>query len=385
MSDRVREAVRLLLEQARDRVERHPHRHLLPAAPDALDLRLALPLTESDDALGDTALRLSEALDRGVEELLAHAAVFAPGRVLCLRDGHTECEHATPPDPRRVFAGYGPTGTPRWVDFGQLLLDRHDPRVEQLYSESGEAPLLTTVLTEEELTGELLPSFRDVRRDVRVHGQVAAGFYRIPDGTGRRQALAIAVQMISTRPKGARPRFGLNVIGRGPDDETLERLHDRIGAIPWMPAVRWGQSVLNHIAAEAGGPQGRGRMPEPALRRRVDGLLGGLARRLARVHRARDRRTLHAEARHDSGERPTRMAVLDLSRANDEAILVDERRRTVVVLGERGRAHVFNGEGKLVTSVRYPPGTIARRRETGIWRRATPEEAANLRARVVSS
>ena len=373
--DRVREALRSLLDYALDRAERHPSGHLFPGSGSHLEVRIRLPLSAAEGAVDEAAERLGEDLDAGIEGLLAHAAVFRPGRVLCLRCGSADCEHSSPPDGRDVFVGYGPTGTPRYLDFGQLLLDRRDPRVEQLYA-GDTPPLLATVLTEEELARDLLPAFRD-QRDYRIHGEVAVGWYRVPDDTGRRQALAISVQVISTQPKGARRRFGINVLGRGPGDESLERVHDRLGAIPWSVAVRWAQSVLNRIAAE-----GRGRVPEPQLARRIEGLVGGLARRLVRVHRARDRRTLHAEERHESGERPTRMAILDLSRAEDAQILFDERRRTVVVLGERGRAHVFNEEGKLVTSLRYPPHTIARRRERGLWRPATPEEAAALRARV---
>jgi hypothetical protein len=379
--DRVREALRLLLEHARGRGERHAHGHLLPGAGDRLELKITLPLNAEDDgpAIDDAARDVTAALDEAVLELLAHAAVFQPGRILCLRCRRADCEHAAPPDGRSVFAGYGPTGTPRWIDFGQMLLDRHDPRVEQLYAEDNHQ-LLTAVSTEEDLVRELLPSFRD-QRDYRIHGQVAAGWYRVADVTGRRQALAISVQAISTQPSGSRRRFGINVLGGGLAGESLEKLHDRLGLIPWSAGVRWGQSVLHRIAEE---DLGQGRGAAAARDRRIEGLLAGLARRLAHTHRARDRRTSHAEERHESGSRPTRMAILDLSRAEDRAILVDTRRNTVVVLGERGRAHVFNDNGKLVTSVRYPPHTIAHRQEAGIWRPATPDEAAALRSRITS-
>ncbi len=378
--DRVREALELLLEQAREKIDRHPFGHLLPHAGGRLDLRLNLPLGLPEQSLDAAAGGLAEALDRGVQDLLAQAAIFQPGRVFCLRCQRADCEHATPRDSREVFAGFGPTGAPRFVDFGQLLLDRRDPRVEALYDEEA-AHLLTSVLTEEELTAELLPAFRDPQRDYRIHGHVAAGWWRIPDEAGARQHLAVSVLVTSARPRGGRRRFGLNVVSRGPGGESLEHLHERVGAIPWTPAVRWGQSILNRIgAAEARKPSA-----DEVLARRIGGLLGGVARRLARVQRARDRRTHHAEERHNSGERPTRMAILDLSRAEDGDILVDERRATIVVLGDRGRAHMFNKDGKLVTSVRYPPQTIARRRETGAWRPATPEETAEIRSRAVLS
>ncbi len=372
--DRLREAVRLVLEQARERVDRHPFGHLLPSGASDLELSLRLPLGPHDPPLEDLAADLASRLDAAVHEVLAHAAVFVPGHVVCLRCRTAGCEHSAPPDGRQVFAGFAPTGTPRWVDFGQLLLDRRDPRVEQLYEDDA-ARLVTVEMGEDELTGELLPAFRDARRDYRIHGQVAAGWYRLPDETGRRQALAVTIQAISSRPPSGRRRLGLNVLGIGPGGESLEHLKDRFGTLPWSPAVRWGQSVLNGMQAET-------RRPGPVLARRVAGLLAGLARRVSRVQRARERRTHHAAERHETGLRPTGMAMLDLSRAEDRDILVDVRRQTLVVLGDRGRAHVFNEDGKLVTSVRYPPQTIARRRQSGLWRAATPAEAASFRARL---
>ena len=60
--------------------------------------------------------------------------------------------------------------------------------------------------------------------------------------------------------------------------------------------------------------------------------------------------------------------------AREEELLFDTRRETLIVLGERGRAHVFNQAGKLVTSIRYSPFSIERRRKNGIWRPATSAE-----------
>lgn len=63
-------------------------------------------------------------------------------------------------------------------------------------------------------------------------------------------------------------------------------------------------------------------------------------------------------------------------------MLVDRRRDTLIVVGERGRAHVFNRRGKLVTSIRGTPDSIARRRERGRWRPAEQEEIADLKERI---
>jgi hypothetical protein len=76
------------------------------------------------------------------------------------------------------------------------------------------------------------------------------------------------------------------------------------------------------------------------------------------------------------------MALADLARAAPENLLFDTRRETLVVVGDRGRAHVFNLAGKLVTSVRYNPAAIEKRRNNGLWRPAAAEEIRKVREQV---
>jgi hypothetical protein len=51
-------------------------------------------------------------------------------------------------------------------------------------------------------------------------------------------------------------------------------------------------------------------------------------------------------------------------------------------VGDRGRAHVFNLEGKLVTSIRYNPEVIEKRRQQGIWKPAAAEVVRTVRERL---
>jgi hypothetical protein len=190
--------------------------------------------------------------------------------------------------------------------------------------------------------------------------------------------LAVTFQIASGKVKNGQRRYFLNIIGSGPDGETLEHLHDRLSPIPWAGAARWAQSALAEL--ERGARRGS-RANDAAVERRIDGLLAGLARRLERGERARDRRTRHASVRHEEGTRPTRMAAADAVRAAEDEVLFDVRRGTIVVLGERGRAHIFNLEGKLVTSVRYHADAISRRRERGVWRPASPAEVELVKNR----
>jgi len=82
------------------------------------------------------------------------------------------------------------------------------------------------------------------------------------------------------------------------------------------------------------------------------------------------------------GARPTRKAVGDALAARPDEVLVDERHGTMVVVGDRGRMHFYTPDGKLVSSVRYSRDAVDRKRKLGIWRDASPAEAAALIQRI---
>ncbi|HSF40917.1 MAG TPA: hypothetical protein VLT87_14065, partial [Thermoanaerobaculia bacterium] len=155
----------------------------------------------------------------------------------------------------------------------------------------------------------------------------------------------------------------------------------RIGEIPWSDAVRWAQGALQTIESQlARSP----RTPREVIEQRLDGVVNGLARRLEKGWRGKERRTLHGQQRHSEGDRPTRMAMADFARATPEKLLYDTRKETLVVVGDRGRAHVFSLEGKLVTSIRYNPESIEKRRQRGIWRPAAAHEVSAVRERLAA-
>lgn len=385
---RVREALRLLAEAVRDRVDRHPWGHLLGGRNDSVRLALELPtaLRETLDAnsLGALSENISTVLDEAIHQLLTHRATLRPGTVFCLRCRSAECEHARPDDPRQVFAGFGRTGLPDFRDLGQLLLEHGDPEVDRLYRQPPE--LIARVVRGSQITAELIDAYQDPESGYRIHGQVIAGWYAVPDPAGRPQSVAVTLQVVSTQPRGARSRrYALNVLGLGPDGEPLETLYDRLGEIPWTDSVRWAQEILDTLGEskkQKRKKRGRGPGGGHSVERRIDGLLRAIARRLVKDRRAHRRKTRHARERHAQGDRPTPMALPDLARADEDDLLVDVRAETFVVLGEKGRAHVFSPQGKHVTSVRYNPASISRRRERGQWRPATRDEAAALKEAV---
>jgi hypothetical protein len=371
----LRELSRLAAEEA----SHHAQGHLLRSAGSRLELQLALPLTPADD-FAAAAARLREELRVEIAAQVSHRAAFRPGHVLDLRHPQKLGPETQPADARKVFVGFSATGAPLFLDFAQWLLQSKHPRLDLLYAKP--PGLVIVQSSAEELYVEVLPPFRQPDGiDWRLHGQVAGGFFEVPraDGTPGQLALTFQVQS-SAAKKGGRRRFGLNLLGVGPGGEKLEHLMERLAKktvepAPWQNAAAWAQTALDTI--EQG--QGRGGGDPAELDRRIEGILGGFVRRLEQDRRARGRRTGHAEERHQQGDRPTRHALQDLSRAKIEDILVDARSGTFVVLGDRGRAHVWSGQGKLVTSLRTTPESIERKKKRDLWRAASPAEGAELR------
>jgi hypothetical protein len=353
---------------ARERLARKPGAHLVEAQLDGLVLRLPIPVRDEGEGAETFAREVAAAIDRHLDEAIEHAAAFRPGRAFCHRCGGPGCEHSEPPSARHVVAGYTPTGVPRWEDFAQVCLERRHPDVDRLFDHP--PAFVAIVLGREALHANFVDAFHKGAAYDLV-GQVAAGFWRTPvrEGEGR-GVLALTFQVGVSRPREGAPRFGLNLLGRTPQGGALESLWERQDDIPWRGAVRWAQGALASL----------GRVDRSGTR--VEGILRGLARRLERDARARGRRTRHAESRHLSGDRPTRMALEDARRADPATVCFDEKHGTFVVPGDRGRTHFFAADGKLVSSVRYSFDAIEKKRRLGFWRPAPRGEAEALLKRI---
>jgi hypothetical protein len=111
-------------------------------------------------------------------------------------------------------------------------------------------------------------------------------------------------------------------------------------------------------------------------------LLNEFAQKLEGRTRNTGRRTQHGLERTEGGQRPTSRAFPDAGEASDDDILWDLDQNTVVVLGGKGRVHVFTPQGKHVTSVMMQGSAIDRRRHMGRWRLAEPEERGEFRIQI---
>lgn len=367
----IRDALRTLL---RDR-----HRELFGnrvSATRRLELTLTLsadPATWApsfDPPLGE---QLDVALTRGQ---LA-AAVFQSGHVFCFRCERADCEHSLPPTPLAVFRGYGTTGQPSWSDFVQVAIEAGDPRLEQLYV----APpaVLAFVQLGNELRRHQLAAFGRASRSYSILGQVVAGYLPLERHAERIGAAAdrtaLTIQVVETRNAAGRRDVRLNTVAAGLNpDQWLELLTSG-----WRPSVARCLREAGRRLEAAARP-----LTEPesaAALKRIPLVLSQLARGLEQGARQAARRTTHAEERR-ADRRPVHKALKDAVAATPQDLFVDEKHGTWIACGGQGRAHVFNEEGRHVTSMVLPADGAAFRVRTGRWRAMTPDEIATFRSRL---
>ena len=298
-------------------------------------------------------------------------ATFVEGSVYCFHTDQPESAYSRPGKPTEVFAGYAPHGKPEWVGFANLCLERKEPRVDRLFGDSPE--VLALVIGPDELASGMLPAFLRGKVGWRLLGQVVVGFVpRDFEPKSREERVALTLQVIETtepdRRGGLTRRLRLNVIGL-PVAEIAEVAASGDATSPAeafrkvLRATRGRIDALGRRAALAHRQGGRFELAEPVMQ-----LLSRLRGDVLRVLKSRDYRTQHAQERHQSGERPTALAIADALAAGEGRFFRDEHKDTVVVLGPKHRVHVFSTAGRHVTSLELTPNEVARRVELRRWK-----------------
>jgi hypothetical protein len=312
------------------------------------------------DLLGRIAQAVDDQVNRG--------APFPPGRVRCFWCESFECAHSVPEGPRSVFTGYGPTGLPLWKDLATVALERRDPRIDDLYREP---PIPFSILQHgEDLVSAQLPVYGKRSAIYRILGQVSVGYLSLPVGP-RSERTTAALTLQAVEVARGRQRVHLNVIGRLPDGTDLWRFLEEEPDSRLADALRTARERL----AEFRFRRRRGRPPA----HEAMATLGRLARNLDRIFRQQVRRTKHSQDRHLNRERPAAAALRDAIDARPEEIFRDVSESTWVVIGPRSRVHIFNDQGKHITSVVYPGETVRRRTVQGKWRTAPPSVVQGFR------
>ncbi|MBN1672486.1 MAG: hypothetical protein JXR37_15705 [Kiritimatiellae bacterium] len=317
-----------------------------------------------------------------LEDIQASRDVFQPGRVYCFRCDSAQCGHARPPNALAVFARYDSSGVPQWLELAQVLVEGKDERVDSLFAKRPRAVSLFqtgTLLRKEQLT-----SFGRASKTYALLGQVAAGYFHLTPGLcagtedGR---LALTFQAVEFRTGNGRVRLRLNTVCRPPAGRALQDLFAE-GWAPWLKRViERAERALHNIErrAEAARAQGDAAGVRTVMKE-IPRLLGRLSASLERGDRQTRRRTHHAEQRRQQ-RRPVRDAVADLADAGPESVFCDERNETVVVCAGGKRAHVFNREGRHVTSFGIRPDAVALRVQRHRWKPMPAEDVAAFKQR----
>ncbi len=358
-----------------------------PERLDGIDLALTARICPADGWALTFDPPLSEQVSGHIEEAQAAHAVYRPGRVWCFRCESAECDHAAPPSAVSVFRAYTSTGQPEWQDLHQAFIAAQDTRVDRLFADAPE--LVALVQSGRELRHEQLSSFGRSSKTYSILGQVVAGYFQLPRraaGRDESRRLAVTFQVVETRGRGGRLEVRLNTIAGVSAGIELDDLF----AEAWEPwALRARELAARALAAlseraEAARQAARTEEFQSAMRR-VPTVLRRLAEFLERGQRQGRRRTRHVEDRRQEDRRPVHKALDDARAAAAGALYADEKTGTLVVCGPQSRAHVFNVEGRHVTSFVLGPGAVDFRLRTRRWRQATPEEAAALKTRIRGS
>lgn len=290
---------------------------------------------------GVDAKALAEAALAQAGELTAARDGFRSGRVYCYGCATHDCQHAAPPAPGSVFAGYSSMGVPEWEEFFNYLQSLDDNRTEALFSERPE--ILARVVGRQSLVGAQLATSGRNSFTYRLWGQVVAGYLRVGE-----LRTALTIQAVETADQALRfqvlaPDVLLEHLADTPEDRrsSFLRVHDALhqARLQLDPlSLRWQSSRQK-------------RAPEAAreMREAVFGQLRHLAHSLERKGRQEHRRTVHAEAR--GAERPVHVAGGDILQATPADFFRDAYRGSLVVLGRSGRCHIFSEDGRHITTL----------------------------------
>lgn len=332
------------------------------ALPRFMELSLRVPLDPSIDARKAAGAAVEQILQR-VREVREHEQALRPGAVFSYFEGSAAGDDCRPSEPRQVFDGYNSTGRPVFSDFVTMAIERKDPGIDQLLG--GEDVVLTWVTMGRVLRTQQLAEFGGNSPVFKILGQVDAGLFRV---LGAEQKCAFSFQLLRGSTLEGKPRLRLHAVGSVDlmdlADPSVLQLLSRF------------QRQLDAESLRLQGKEHNGEVDDEAF---VKPLLQELAQQLSGRHKRQSRRTAHAIERVDEGQRPTPRAYPDAGEAGDASILYDTERNTIVVLGGKGRVHIFTPQARHVTSVMMQGSAVQNRRQQGRWRPAEPEERGEFR------
>ncbi len=347
---------------------------------DSLEVSVRVPLGRTAKGLLDDAARaLGKQVGKQLTGALRSAGAFEQGAVYCFLCESSGCQHARPEEADSTFSGYAANGKPEWTSFTNLLIARGEERVDRLFADDPEVVAITQ--SADELQEGLLPLFDHEGVAYRLLGQVVTGLVSRTLTSARRgkeQRVALTFQIVETTHNSG-PRLRLNVLGLSPEEIADAAADDdaRGPAEALRRTIGETRHRVDGLARRAQRSDGDVDLTELSA-----ALLSRLRGDVERVFRPVQRRTRHAQERHQQGDRPTGEAMDDVRSASSEQFFNDSRRNTIVVLGPRNRGHIFTEDGRHVTSIRLQPGELEKKTERKWWTPMRAEGIAQLRAQL---
>lgn len=278
---------------------------------------------------------LHEQLWPQMDGLQAEKSAFQAGYVYCYRCEGTVCEHARPGSSLEVFAGYHQLGRPIWREFSQALLEAGDERIGLLYDERPK--IVARMEKGRALKERQLAPFGKTSKTYALLAQVTGGYFRHL----QREPLAASFQAVEIRDSRGLPSLELNTICYLDDHQTVS---EALAPFDWVNRARkQARDSLKKI--EESLRKSRSRDPL----KRIPDVLRKLVSEVEKGYRQSERQTRHAKDRRQI-RRPVDKAMADLSHARPERMFLDAKTKAVVVYADKGRCHIFNENGKHITS-----------------------------------
>lgn len=316
-----------------------------------------------------------------LQEAQAKRIFLQPGRVYCYRCRSYACMHSRPSNALQVFAGYSPTGQPEWLELAQALLQWDDDRTDRLFGNPPE--ILARMICGRLLKSRQLASFGRSSKTYSILAQTVAGYFPLRTTAGMPPTanpprFALTFQAVESRTPQGEFRLSLNVITGGISDpkELEELLAEGRG---WAPTVFRAREIAvrdlqeierkSRIARQSNRREETGR-----FLRQVPVILSRLAESLERGERQRKRRTFHAEERRVEN-RPVHTAFRDALAIPLDGWHEDTQTKARVAVTPEGRVHLFNDDGRHITSFLVVGPALEHRLRTGRWRKLDLQEA----------
>jgi hypothetical protein len=332
---------------------------------DSVELTLKIPLKRA--AIKEMAQALHDTLREGLEQRVLSAGLLVPGRAWCFSTESFDSDYCRPEDPRQVLVGYGLEGRPRYADLVTLAIERKHESVDDLLA--GKEGAVSFVESGKTVSEGVRPAFDPDSIPYRLVAQAVCGLFESSE-EGRRVALT------------------LQVLAHDDEAGKLQLLAHPVSAVDLMdlpdPGIRRilrsFQHKLVQLAQQLDGKKAAGE--EVDVEEEVLPHLREVARRLAQDAKNRERKTNHARERSAEGQRPTQLAFPEARSARDHHLYIDNEEQTMVVVGKKGRIHVFSPDGRHVTTLVMSPASVRQRVKAGRWRQAEPAERGAFREAV---